>query len=89
MIGSDGPDLLRLQVEENLSGVVPPPDPTKYLDYVAYWDHIHGELVGVIRGTAILHKQPGEPWMITMQQIVGSAGHEVVRQSFSRPLKSY
>jgi len=77
---------LRLQLEENLVGAIPPPG-DKFLDSFAYWDHTTGFLVGVVRGTAVLYKQPGEPWTITMQQIIGIPGEELVRQVFTRPLK--
>jgi hypothetical protein len=90
LIGSDGDSSLRLQIEENLAGSVPPaesgPD-SQYLDSFAYWDYTTGHLVGVIRGVAILFKQPAEPWSIIMQQIVGTPGHEVVRRTFTRSLK--
>jgi hypothetical protein len=86
LISADGPDGLRLQLEENLNGPVPPPD-AKYLDSFAYWDQTTGHLVGVIRATAVLVKEAGQPWTILMQQIVGPAGHELVRQTFSRPLR--
>ena len=86
LVSADGDNGLKLQLEQNLSGKMPPPDPKRYLDAFAYWDHMEGELVGVIRGTAVLHKLAGQPWTITMQQIVGTAGHELVRQSTTREL---
>jgi hypothetical protein len=85
LVSANGPDWLKLELEDNLAGRVPRPD-SKYLDSFAYWDHTYGDLVGVIRGTAILVKQPGEPWTVIMQQIVGTAGHEVVRQLFTHAL---
>jgi hypothetical protein len=87
LISADGDNTLKLRIEENLSGKVPPPDPARYLDSFAYWDHTEGDLVGVIRGTALIYKAAGEPWKITMQQIVGTAGHELVRRTTTRPLK--
>jgi hypothetical protein len=90
LISEEGPNSLRLQVEENLMGSVPPAESephSRYVDSFAYWDYTTGHLVGVVRGTAVLFKQPGEPWNITMQQIVGTQGHEIVRQSFTRPIK--
>lgn len=87
LITASGPDYLRLHVEENLAGRVPRPDPSVYLDSFAYWDHTTGHLVGVIRGTAVLIKEPNQPWTLVMQQIVGTAGHELVRQTFRHPLK--
>lgn len=87
LISASGKDYLRLHLEQNLSGRVPPPDPAVYLDSFAYWDHITGHLVGVIRGTAVLIKEPGQPWTVVMQQIVGSAGHELVRKTFTHPLR--
>jgi hypothetical protein len=88
LIAADGDDgqYLRLYLEENLVGRVPPPG-EKFLDSFAYWDHTTGLLVGVVRGTAVLYKQPGEPWTITMQQIIGITGDELVRQVFTQQLK--
>ena len=87
LVSSDGTGSLRLQIEQNLFGVIPAPDPAIYADSFAYWDHTGGQLVGVVRATAILVWQPEELWTIYMQQIVGTAGHELVRQTFSRRLK--
>jgi hypothetical protein len=84
LITADGESSLKLQLEENLAGVLPI---STHLDAVGYWDFTTGDLVGVIRATAILMKNPGQPWNFIMQQIVGTQGHEVIRQSFSRPLK--
>jgi|GEM_PF-5437735 len=87
LISADGTDWLRLQLEENLNSKVPPPD-SKYLDSFAYWDQTGNDLIGVVRATAILVKQAGQPWTIIMQQIVGNAGHEVVRQTFTHKVNT-
>lgn len=90
LIRPAGDDWLRVQVEENLAGAVPPaesqPD-SPYIDSFAYWDYTTGHLVGNIRATAVLVKEQDQPWTAYMQQIVGSAGHEVVRLLFSKPLR--
>jgi hypothetical protein len=75
---------LRLQLEENMVGSVPAPG--EGFNSFAYWDHTTGLLVGVVRGTAVVYKQPGEPWTITMQQIIGIPGDELVRQVFTHQL---
>lgn len=82
-------DWLRLHCEQGLAGVVPPAESrqgSKYVDSFAYWDYTYGQLVGRIRATAVLVKDPGEPWTVYMQQIVGTPGFEVVRQLVSRKL---
>lgn len=86
LVSYDGENTLRFQLEENLSGRIPPPDAARYVDSLAYWDHTGSDLVGVVRATAILYKEAGQVWTITMQQIVGTAGHEVVRQATTRAL---
>lgn len=83
-------DWLRLECETGLGGTMPPPESQKdsvYVDSFAYWDYTRGHLVGRIRATAILVKDPGEPWTVYMQQIVGTQGFEVVRQLFSKKLR--
>jgi hypothetical protein len=84
LITAHGECSLQLQLEENLAGVVPN---STCLDAIGYWDFTTGHLLGVIRATAILVKDPGQPWTFIMQQIVGTQGRELVRQSFSRPLQ--
>lgn len=86
LVSASGKDYLRLHLEQNLPGPVPPADPALYLDSFAYWDYTTGHLVGVIRGTAVLIKESDKPWTVVMQQIVGTAGHELVRQTFTRAL---
>ena len=88
LVGTDG-GLLKLSVEQNLSGVMPAPEKhpdSRYVDSFAYWDHIGNDLVGRVRATAVLIKCPGEPWTIYMQLIIGIPGHEQVRRLFHRPL---
>ncbi|HZS54822.1 MAG TPA: hypothetical protein VFA65_10495 [Bryobacteraceae bacterium] len=83
-------DWLRVDCEPGLGGTVPPAESQKgsvYVDSFAYWDHTHGHLVGRIRATAVLVKEPGEPWTVYMQQIVGTPGFEVVRALYSRALR--
>ena len=90
LVSSEGEDWLRIQCEEGLSGRVPAAESqteSRYLDSFAYWDYTTGPLVGRIRATAVLVKEPGQPWTAFMQQIVGTPGHEVVRSLFSRALK--
>jgi hypothetical protein len=81
---------LRLECEAGLAGTMPAPESHKnspYVDSFAYWDHTRGHLVGRIRATTVLVKDPGQPWTVYMQQIVGSPGFEVVRELFSRKLR--
>lgn len=90
LVRHEGKDWLRLEVEQGLVGEMPAPETqsdSRYVDSFAYWSHTRGHLVGRIRATAVLVKEPDEPWTIYMQQIVGSAGFEVVRQLFSRKLR--
>ncbi|HEX4231384.1 MAG TPA: hypothetical protein VHZ07_22125 [Bryobacteraceae bacterium] len=90
LVRKDGDDWLRLEMEENLVGRIPPAESggdSRFIDSFAYWDYTGGDLVGRIRGTAVLVKEPGEPWTIYMQQIVGSTGFEQVRLLFSRQLR--
>lgn len=90
MIKPEEADWLRLELEEGLVGSMPAPESqkdSKYVDSFAYWDYTRGHLVGRIRATAVLVKDPGEPWTIYMQQIVGTPGFEVVRELHSRKLR--
>ena len=83
-------DWLRLQCEQDLAGPIPAPESqpdSPYLDSFAYWDYTTGHLVGRIRATALLIKQPEKPWTMFMQQIVGTPGFEVVRSLLSRALR--
>ncbi len=91
LVHADGDDWLKLSVEEGLAGSLPAAENapgSRYLDSFGYWDYTYGELVGRIRGTAVLVKEAGEPWTIFLQQIVGTPGFEVVRILFSRALRS-
>lgn len=90
LVRNDGDDWLRMEMEENLVGRVPPAESasdSRFVDSFAYWDYTTGDLVGRIRGTAVLVKPQGEPWTIYMQQIVGTPGFEQVRLMFSRQLR--
>jgi hypothetical protein len=90
LVQNEGTDWLRLEVERGLVGEMPAPEAQKdsrYVDSFAYWSHTRGHLVGRIRATAVLVKEPDEPWTIYMQQIVGTAGFELVRQLFWRKLR--
>jgi hypothetical protein len=90
LVRKDGDDWLRLEMEDNLVGRVPAAESgsdSPYTDSLAYWDFTTGHLVGRIRGTAVLVKEPNEPWTFYMQQIVGTAGFEQVRLLFSRQLR--
>lgn len=91
LVGNDGDDWLRLEMEENLVGRIPPAESasgSRFRDSFAYWDYTTGgDLVGRVRGTAVLVKQPAEPWTVYMQQIVGTPGFEQVRLLFSRQLR--
>ena len=89
-IRADGDDWLRMDLDQNLLSVVPPIEKGRdsiYLDSFCYWDYTTGHLVGNIRATAVLVKEPDKPWTAYMQQIVGSAGFEQVRMLFSRELR--
>ncbi len=83
-------DWLRIDCEQGLVGSMPPAEAQKdsrYVDSFAYWDYTRGHLVGRIRATVVMVKEPGEPWTVYMQQIVGTPGFEVVRQLYSRKLR--
>jgi hypothetical protein len=83
-------DWLHLECEIGLGGSVPAAEAqagSRYVDSFAYWDYTHGHLVGRIRATAVLVKEPGEPWTVYMQQIVGTPGFEVVRELHWRKLR--
>jgi hypothetical protein len=89
LVSAAGEKWLQLHFERGLSGRMPAPEKqadSKYLDSFAYWDYTGGNLVGNIRATAVLAKQPGGPWTAYMQQIVGVPGHEQVRMLFSKQL---
>jgi hypothetical protein len=87
LIRHEGNDWLRVECEENLVGTVPPAS-YPYSDSFAYWDQTNtAELVGRIRATAVIVKEAGRPWTVMMQQIVGPAGNEVVRQVFTKALR--
>lgn len=90
LLRADGEQWLRVECEQNLPTRQPPPEATPgspYLDSFAYWDHTTGDLVGRIRATAVLVKEPDQPWTILMQQIVGTPGFEVVRRLETRALQ--
>ena len=90
LVRTTGEDWLRLELETNLVGRIPPAESaadSPFCDSFAYWDNTYGELVGRIRGTAVLVKEPNTPWTIYMQQIVGTEGFEQVRLLFSRQLR--
>jgi len=83
-------DWLHLECETGLAGSVPAAEAqlaSRYVDSFAYWDYTRGHLVGRIRATAVLVKEPGEPWTVYMQQIVGTPGFEVVRELHWRKLR--
>jgi hypothetical protein len=86
----DDNDLLRVSVERDLTCMLPPPETEAksiFCDSINYWEFITDDLVGNVRGTAVIFKESGRPWRFAMQQIVGSAGGEVVRKVFSRDLR--
>ncbi len=90
LLRPDGEDWLRIEYEAGLSGALPRPESqrgSRYLDSFSYWDYTTGHLVGRIRATTVLVKEQDQPWTAYMQQIVGTAGHEVVRSLFSRALR--
>jgi hypothetical protein len=90
LLVEDDEGLLRLSVDRGLVAMSTPPEQepdSRYCDSINYWEYVTDDLVGVIRGTAILFKSPDQPWRFAMQQIVGATGHEVVRTVFSRDLR--
>ncbi len=90
LLVEDDEGLLRLSVDRGLVAMSTPPEQerdSRYCDSINYWEYATDDLVGVIRGTAILFKLPDQPWRFAMQQIVGATGHEVVRTVFSRDLR--
>lgn len=90
LVRKNGDEWLELSCEQGLLGTMPSPERTPgspFLDSFSYWEHATGNLVGHIRATAVLVKEGTEPWTVIMQQIVGSAGHELVRKTFSRALR--
>lgn len=90
LVRKKGESWLELSCEQGLTGAMPPAErapASPFVDSFGYWEHTSGHLVGHIRATAVLVKERDEPWTVVMQQIVGSAGFEVVRNTFSRPLR--
>jgi len=90
LISPSGTECLRVGYESGLTGKLPAPEAradSPYTDSFSFWEHTTGHLVGKIRSTAILFKEPTQPWTVIMQQIVGTPGLEVVRSVFSRPLR--
>ncbi len=89
LLVQDDEGLLRLSVDRGLLSMSPPPEQehSKYCDSINYFEYLTDDLVGSIRGTAVLFKQPDTRWRFAMQLIVGSAGHEVVHTVFSRDLR--
>ena len=86
----DDEQWLRLSLNRDLIRMQTPPETepgSRYCDSVNYWEFVEKGLVGNIRGTAVLFKQPAKPWRFAMQQIVGPAGAEVVRKVFARDLR--
>jgi len=90
LLVQDDESWLRLSLEHDLRGVLPPPEAereSRFCDSINYWEYVTDDLVGNVRGTAVLFKQPDRPWHFAMQQIVGATGAEVVRKVFSRDLR--
>ena len=86
LIRRNGDSWLSLSCERGLIGVTPPPT-SPYIDYFDYWEQTTGDLVGHIRATAVLVKEASQTWTVLMQQIVGTAGFEVVRKTFLKALR--
>ena len=90
LLVQDDQGWLRLSLDRDLNSMLPPPEAepdSLYCDSINYWEFVADDLVGNIRGTAVLFKEPDQPWRFVMQQIVGAAGAEVVRRTFSRTLR--
>jgi hypothetical protein len=89
LVREDG-DWLRLSLDHDLPSLLPPPEneiDSPFCDSINYWEFVTDDLVGRIRGTAVLIKEAAKPWRFVMQQIVGSPGAEVVRKTFSHDLR--
>jgi hypothetical protein len=90
LLVQDDEGLLRFSLDHDLKSILPPPEDepdSRFCDSINYWEFVTSDLVGVIRGTAILFKELEQPWRFVMQQIVGPPGAEVIRQVFSRDLR--
>jgi hypothetical protein len=90
LVRAEGEDWLKLQVEEGLAGRMLPAEAQKdspYLDSFAYWDYMTNYSVGQVQATAVLVKEPSQPWIIFMQHITGNKGQEVVSNLFWRSLR--
>jgi len=89
LVQDDG-SWLRLSLEHDLIRMLPPPEEendSRFCDSINYWEFVTDDLVGSVRGTAVLFKEAERPWRFAMQQIVGPAGAEVVRKVFARDLR--
>ncbi len=90
LLVQDDEQWLRFSLNRDMFRIETPPETeqgSRYCDSINYWEFVERGLVGNIRGTAILFKQPEKPWRFAMQQIVGPAGAEVVRKVFARDLR--
>ena len=90
LLVKDDEQWLQLSLNRELVRMETPPETepgSRYCDSINYWEFAEKGLVGNIRGTAVLFKQPDKPWRFAMQQIVGPAGAEVVRKVFARDLR--
>ena len=90
LVRAEGDSWLKLQLEEGLAGRMPPAEAqpnSPYLDSFAYWDYATAHGGSRTGATAVLVKEPNQPWTVFMQQITGSGGQEVVGNLFSRPLR--
>lgn len=89
LVQDDG-DWLRLSLNREMIQMETPPETepgSRFCDSINYWEFVEDDLVGIIRGTAVLFKEPQQPWRFAMQQIVGPPGAEVVRKVFARDLR--
>jgi len=90
LLVQDDVSWLRLSLEHELTRMLPSPEEeadSRFCDSINYWEYVTDDLVGSVRGTAVLFKEPNRPWRFAMQQIVGPGGAEVVRKVFSRDLR--
>ena len=90
LLVEDDKEWLRLSLDTELTSLLPAPESeegSRYCDSINYWEYVTDDLVGNVRGTAVLYREEDKPWRFIMQQIVGAAGAEVVRNVFTRDLR--
>jgi len=85
----EGDALLRIYQEQQLGGgsasAVARTD--NMLDEISWHECLQRDIVGPVRGNALLHKPRSGRWTLIIQQIVGVVGSELVHRVVQRPLQ--